>query len=197
MADENEIPVFYETYQVANLSLEGAGKLSLAYDKRWLATPAAFPISLSLPLVPDTYGADLVHPWLANLLPEERQLAALAKIIGVDRNDTIAILREIGGDTAGALSFGEPSDRKAWTYLPLPAFYKTDQPDEALSRHFEDLKERPFLVGEDGIRLSLAGGQQKSALTVLDPAGRPRPWTSPGGRCTRDSQHRGAFDDNH
>lgn len=174
MPDENEIPVFYEAYQVASLQLDDEGRLSLAYDKRWLATSAAFPISLSLPLAPDTYGAEVVHPWLANLLPEERQLAALAKIIGVDRNDTIAILREIGGDTAGALSFGAPSDRKAWTYLALPAFYNTDQPDQALSRHFEDLKARPFLVGEDGIRLSLAGGQQKSVLTVLDPAGRPR-----------------------
>ncbi len=45
------------------------------------------------------------------------------------------------------------------------------KPDAALQRHFEDLKVRPFLVGEDGIRLSLAGGQEKTVLAVLDPDG--------------------------
>jgi len=174
MAEPDHVPIFYETYRVANLELSKNGAVSLAYDERWLATPGAFPISLSLRLASEIYSAESVLPWIANLLPEERQLASLAKVIGVDRNDTIAILRAIGGDTAGALSFAEPSDRDKWTYTPLQTFYKVDKADLALSRHFEDLQERPFLVGEDGIRLSLAGGQQKAALAVLDANGRPR-----------------------
>ncbi|WP_299950240.1 HipA domain-containing protein [Hyphomonas sp. BRH_c22] len=46
-------------------------------------------------------------------------------------------------------------------------------PEVALERHFEDLQQRPFLVGEEGVRLSLAGGQKKSALAVLDANGVP------------------------
>lgn len=78
-----------------------------------------------------------------------------------------------GGDTAGALSFGEAGDRSRWSYTPLTTFYRTDDPQEALERHFEDLGRRPFLVGEEGVRQSLAGGQKKSALAVLGPDGAP------------------------
>ena len=174
MAEIDTLSVFYEGYEVGRLHLGGVGTIAFAYDLRWLDTRGAFPISVTMPLTADLYGPETVHPWIANLLPEERQLMTLAKIMGVDRNDTIAILREIGGDTAGALSFGEPSLREKWNYIPLQDFYKIDRQDDALLRHFEDLKERPFLVGEDGVRLSLAGGQQKAALTVLGPDGNPR-----------------------
>lgn len=174
MAEIDTLAVYYEAYEIGRLHLGADGTIAFAYDPRWLATPGVFPVSVTMPLTDALYAPETVHPWVANLLPEERQLVTLAKIMGVDRNDTIAILREIGGDTAGALSFGEPSLREKWTYTPLQDFYKIDTPDAALLRHFEDLKERPFLVGEDGIRLSLAGGQEKTALTVLDPHGRPR-----------------------
>lgn len=115
----------------------------------------------------------MISPWLANLLPEEEQLSILTRSLGFDRADTLAVLNEIGGDTAGALSFGVPSERAAWTYTPLTEFYGINDPEAALERHFEDLQQRPFLVGEEGVRLSLAGGQKKSALAVLDANGIP------------------------
>lgn len=83
------------------------------------------------------------------------------------------MLADIGGDTAGAVSFGSTSDIEQWSYVPLTEFYKTPDPKDALERHFDDLSERPFLAGEDGVRLSLAGGQKKTALALLDRYGRP------------------------
>jgi serine/threonine-protein kinase HipA len=169
-----EITVFYEAFPVGKLLIDNDGAISFAYDLRWTKSRGAFPISLTMPFSADTYSPDTVHPWLANLLPEERQLTTLARAIGVDRTDTIAILREIGGDTAGALSFGAPSLREDWRYEPLETFYQLEDSEAALLRHFADLKERPFLAGEDGVRLSLAGGQEKATLTVVDAGGRPR-----------------------
>lgn len=168
------VPIFYDRFEVARLAVDGQGAVSLDYDPRWQAARGAFPISLTMPLSRRSHGPERVHPWLANLLPEESQLATLARRLGVARGDTIAILREIGGDTAGALSFGAPSLRVEWEWLPLTQQYGTDDPDLALARHFDDLRQRPFLIGEDGVRLSLAGGQQKSALAVLGPDGQPK-----------------------
>lgn len=168
------VPIFYDRFQVAQLSVDGRGAVSLAYDPRWQAARGAFPVSLTMPLARRDHGPDRVHPWLANLLPEEAQLATLARRLGAARGDTLAILREIGGDTAGALSFGTPSLRAEWDWLPLVQLYGTPDPELALARHFDDLRQRPFLIGEDGVRLSLAGGQQKSALAVLGPDGRPK-----------------------
>lgn len=169
----DHVPVFFDHLHIGDVGVAGDGALSFAYTRKWLATQGAFPISVTLPLSEETYETETISPWLANLLPEEEQLTVLTRSLGLDRSDTLALLREIGGDTAGALSFAEPSKREAWNYTPLAEFYEASSEEEALEKHFRDLSTRPFLAGEDGIRLSLAGGQKKTALAVTDAEGQP------------------------
>ena len=167
------VPIWFDNLRVGEVAVGEEGSLTFTYAEKWLATRGAFPLSLTLPLETRTFGSETISPWLANLLPEERQLAILTRTLGLDRADTLALLNEIGGDTAGAVSFGFPSDRSAWAYTPLTEFYGVQDHQAALERHFEDLEARPFLAGEEGVRLSLAGGQKKTALAVLDAEGRP------------------------
>jgi serine/threonine-protein kinase HipA len=167
------VPVWLDRLHVGDVSVNDDGVLSFLYTDRWLATQGAFPLSLTMPLAAAPYPSQVISPWLANLLPEEDQLRILTKSLGLDRADTLAVLEAIGGDTAGALSFGAPADRAAWAWTPLTELYDIADPQEALERHFEDLERRPFLVGEEGVRQSLAGGQKKSALAVLGPDGTP------------------------
>lgn len=167
------VPVWFDALHVGEVTVGEDGELGFAYTPEWLATEGAFPLSLTLTLGPSPYPSAVISPWLANLLPEEEQLSILTRSLGLARADTLAILNEIGGDTAGALSFGATSERTAWAYTPLTIFYGIDDPEAALERHFDDLQQRPFLVGEEGVRLSLAGGQKKSALAVLDAQGTP------------------------
>lgn len=167
------VPVWFDALHVGDITVSDDGALGFAYTKDWIDTRGAFPLSLKLPLNDTVFPSETISPWLANLLPEEEQLTILTRSLGLDRADTLAVLAEIGGDTAGALSFGVPSERAAWSYTPLTEFYRTKDPQVALERHFADLAERPFLAGEEGVRLSLAGGQKKSALAVLDPEGKP------------------------
>lgn len=167
------VPVWFDALEVGQIEVAPDGAFSLRYADRWLQTAGAFPLSVTMPLRPSPYPSEAISPWLANLLPEEEQLTVLARSLGLAQADALAVLREIGGDTAGALSFGESGDRSRWSYTPLTTFYRTDDPQEALERHFEDLGRRPFLVGEEGVRQSLAGGQKKSALAVLGSDGAP------------------------
>lgn len=166
--------LFYERFAVGYIHLTARGQLAFEYDQRWLDTAGNFPLSVTLPLRAGRFPDAVIAPWLANLLPEEKQLVTLSRVLGLSASDVLAILREIGGDTAGAISIGEPSNRKDWHYTPIQQLYGEDSESEALARHFEDLGKRPFLVGEDGVRLSLAGGQMKTALAVLDKDGKPR-----------------------
>jgi len=167
------VPVWFDTLRVGDVGVADDGALSFAYSKKWRATGGAFPLSLTLPLQAEHHPSVVISPWLANLLPEEEQLLVLTRSLGLDRTDTLAVLREIGGDTAGALSFETPSVPADWRWTPLTDFYGIDDTEAALERHFEDLQQRPFLAGEEGVRVSLAGGQRKSALAVLDAAGKP------------------------
>ncbi len=167
------VPIWFDGLVVGKIDVAPDGSLSLRYAEQWLQTAGAFPVSVTMPLLADLYPKDVISPWLANLLPEEELLKVLTRSLGLDQADVLAVLAEIGGDTAGALSFGATSDRDLWTYVPLTTFYDTSDPQLALERHFDDLGRRPFLVGEEGVRQSLAGGQKKSALAVLGPDGAP------------------------
>ncbi|TQM90359.1 type II toxin-antitoxin system HipA family toxin [Roseinatronobacter monicus] len=167
------VPIWFDGLAVGQVDVAADGSLSLRYEELWLQTAGAFPLSVTMPLRADPYPSDVISPWLANLLPEEEQLQVLTRSLGLDQADVLAVLAEIGGDTAGALSFGAAADRAHWAYAPLTTFYDTADPHQALERHFEDLGRRPFLVGEEGVRQSLAGGQMKTALAVLGPDGAP------------------------
>ncbi|MFZ1726479.1 MAG: type II toxin-antitoxin system HipA family toxin [Albidovulum sp.] len=170
----DRLNVYYEQFVLGIIDVHDDGHLTFAYDPRWLATTGNFPLSVTLPLTDVTYPDAVITPWLANLLPEEQQLLTLSRALGLSSTDTLAILKVIGGDTAGAISIGEPSDRSQWAYQTLTAQYGTDNAEDALSAHFNDLGQRPFMVGEDGVRQSLAGGQKKTALAVVGPDGRPK-----------------------
>ena len=61
--------VFYESLAVGRLDSQGAD-LTFLYDPDWRAHPAAFPISLSMPMDQPPVEASRILPWLANLLPE-------------------------------------------------------------------------------------------------------------------------------
>ncbi len=167
------VPIWFDDLAVGQVDVAADGSLSLLYADRWLQTAGAFPLSVTMPLCADPYPSDVISPWLANLLPEEEQLQVLTRSLGLDQADILAVLAEIGGDTAGALSVGAATNRASWAYARLNSFYDTADPHLALERHFEDLGRKPFLVGEEGVRQSLAGGQKKSALAVLDPDGAP------------------------
>ncbi|MCZ4433211.1 type II toxin-antitoxin system HipA family toxin [Agrobacterium sp. SOY23] len=147
--------IFYETLPVAQLRFEGEWRLK--YDPSWEARRAAFPVSLTMPLRSGTVGADRLLPWLVNLLPETH-LAEIGQRLKISPQDIVGLLENIGRDTAGALSIGEP--RKAGINLqPVP-----DQ--AALERILDELPAKPFLVGEHGVSMSLAGVQEKLPVFV-------------------------------
>ena len=169
----NKVQVWFDDLEVGQITVADNGELSFSYAQKWLATNGVFALSLTLPLKSGPFPSKIVSPWLANLLPEEEQLRVLTRSLGLNQNDSLAVLKEIGGDTAGALSFDIPSKRQDWAYTPLTDLYDTTNAEVALERHFEDLGRRPLLVGEEGVRLSLAGGQKKTALAVLNASGQP------------------------
>ncbi|WP_431857786.1 type II toxin-antitoxin system HipA family toxin [Azospirillum sp.] len=157
------LPVFYEHLPVGTVAL-GADGPSFAYDPRWRRTRGAFPVSLTMPLDRGPFGPDVLMPWLANLLPEDAALLAVGRTLGVAPQDVIGILERIGGDTAGALAIGQLRPGAASGYRPIEG-------EADLERIIEELPAKPFLAGEDGVSMSLAGVQEKLPVALL-PDGR-------------------------
>lgn len=140
---------------VGRLWLDEKKRFCFQYDSQWLVR-SKIPLSLSLPLRTGPYLDDESHPFFANLLPEEKIRAVIARNLGVSLNNDFGLLERIGGDCAGAVSLypenGEPK-RDLGRYRQL-------SPDE-LAAIIRELPQRPLLAGEKGIRLSLAGAQKK------------------------------------
>jgi len=147
--------IFYEALPVARLTFENEWRLD--YDPSWEERRSAFPVSLTMPLRSGPIAADRLLPWLANLLPETH-LAEIGQRLKVSPQDIVGLLGHIGRDTAGALSIGAP--RKPGIHLqPVPDA-------EALERILDELPTKPFLVGERGVSMSLAGVQEKLPVFV-------------------------------
>lgn len=154
------LPVYFEDYLVGTINT-GEGGPSFAYESDWQQLRGAFPVSLTMPLNQKEVKPEIFTPWAANLLPEAAQLAAVGRHLGVAPGDVIGLLSEIGRDTAGALSFGEPGSTATddWRLIENEA---------ALQRIIDELPNKPFLAGDEGVSMSLAGVQSKVPVAVND-----------------------------
>ncbi len=82
----------------------------------------------------------------------------LAQQFQVSGQNDFALLDHIGGECAGAVTFLEPGQA-----LPVPISNENIQwlSDDEVVAILDELPNRPMLAGKDGLRLSLAGAQDK------------------------------------
>ena len=148
-----DLPVSYAGRPVATI-IADAERTDLFYHSDWQTAADRFPISIAMPVRPAPYSAELVLPWLMNLLPEGEPLRAMTRVLGMSGEDVIGLIVETGNDLAGALSIASRSWPGAPDYRLVPG-------SEALERIITELPARPFLVDEEGVSMSLAGAQDK------------------------------------
>jgi serine/threonine-protein kinase HipA len=137
--------------------------LSFAYDSNYL-TADTLPISVSMPLREEPYADRVARPCFSGLLPDEGARRRLAAALGVSHSNAFGLLEIIGGECAGALSLipqGEPLPNYSAGSLEMLE-------EKRLAEVLKLLRERPLLGGEEGVRLSLAGAQDKLAVCVID-----------------------------
>src|SRR5580658_3135689 len=156
------LPVYFEQRVVGAIDVDKSGP-GFKYDPDWIVLRGAFPISISMPLKSERITPNTFLPWAANLLPESEQLRTLGQLLGMARGDVIGLLSAIGGDTAGALSIGQPGRTSSVQWRPM------EKPED-LEQLIEELPIKPFLIGEEGVSMSLAGVQTKLAVSI-DEAG--------------------------
>jgi serine/threonine-protein kinase HipA len=157
------LDVYLRDDKVGRLEQNDSGQLSFVYDPDYCALNKVA-ISVSMPLCEEAYPDPVARPFFSGLLPDERARQRLASALGVSRENAFGLLEIIGGECAGALSLVP----EGWD---LPAFDTCEtEPlnEEQLVKVLDLLRQRPLLGGEAGVRLSLAGAQDKLAVCVQD-----------------------------
>ena len=140
------------------------GKMSFAYIREYLETDGREPISFSIPLRAEAFAHGEIEAFLSNLLPDDIIRTRIADILQIPRENTFALLKAIGGDCAGAVSFlsegtsPETSDKGEYRELS----------DKEAGRILDNLQKRPLDVGEEGFRISGAGAQDKLIACMKD-----------------------------
>ena len=159
------LSVWWEGVRVGALQIDEHGDLAFVYDAAWLADPTARAISLSLPKRPEPFNRRETRPFFAGLLPEEEQREAVARALGVSKANDFRLLEQLGGDVAGALSLWPEGETPSAT-SSLASAEPLD--DHRLVEILDTLPVRPFLAGEGGLRMSLAGAQQKLPVVLVN-----------------------------
>lgn len=153
----HELGVWLFDQCVGSLSLL-EGRLSFSYASQWLSQSDAMALSVSLPLQSEPFDDRHARPYFAGLLPEGQMRRLIARQFQVSGQNDFALLDHIGGECAGAV-----------TFLPL-GLSLPDAPrqedvqwlsEAEVLRVLDELPRRPMLAGDGGLRLSLAGAQDK------------------------------------
>lgn len=131
------------------------------------APGATMAISLSMPLRDEPYDDLICEAFFGGLLPESDSVRnVIAKRYGISARNTFSLLKAIGYDCAGAISFHDVSDEViAQNEIRFSGRIVTEK---ELASHIEDLPIRPLFIGLDGMRLSLAGAQNKAAVCIIE-----------------------------
>ena len=152
---------------VGTWSIESGGDV-LQYDNEWVASPLRRPLSLSLPFTPGNrpHKGDVVRFYFENLLPDSKDIRErVARRYQVGSTDAYTLLREIGRDCVGALQIIPAGDEPP-TDLRVQAQPLSDARVAQLIR--ATVQPAPYGISggrDDDFRISIAGAQEKTALT--------------------------------
>lgn len=151
----NRLGVYLHEKLVGYMWLDERQRFIFQYNLAWIDRPGSIALSLALPLQKEPYADDLARPFFANLLPEAEVRRVISQRLGISEKNDFILLKRIGGECAGAVSVlpegNFPQDK--------PGYRELDESE--LHKIVAELPKKPLMAGERGIRLSLAGAQNK------------------------------------
>jgi serine/threonine-protein kinase HipA len=156
-----KLDVYLHSDLTGHLVQDDGGDISFQYAEIWLSNSAAIPLSHSLPLRNELFRRKECRGFFGGILPEQAQREMIARNLGISPRNDYAMLERIGGECAGAVTFlphGDAPPEQQYGYRELS--------DDELTAVLKELPRRPLLAGEKGIRLSLAGAQDKLAVCI-------------------------------
>jgi len=158
---QTPLHVWYRERLVGRLIENSDGRLEFTYEDSWSGSSSAFPISVSLPL-DGTFQVESADAFFVNLLPEASVRQRICAALKISPGNDFQLLKDIGGDCAGALAITESETPPAaeQDYRPI-----SDEQLAAWSAGTPDAFSA--VTGQNEVRLSLAGAQDKLPVHLI------------------------------
>jgi len=171
-----ELRVLIDGGEIGSVVQDARGKFRFAYEQTYRQSPAAIPLSISMPLSVAEHEDKAIRPFLWGLLPDnDDTLNSWGRRFGVNPRNPFNLLGEVGEDLQGAIQIvpkdeiGDLKKREGTTPLSR----------EVLAKSFAELIRDPGAIqfAPGGGQFSLAGAQRKKALYLVNGK-----WYEPRGR---------------
>lgn len=158
----HSLNVFDAGAQVGALEYESLDdSFSFHYERGWVGAEGAYSISPHIPMLGQGAPSGTVRRFLENLLPEGRALDVVATTFQVARNNLYGLLRQLGQETAGALSFLTENPQ-------APPTTRREITRTELEQRLNERAEIPFAVWDGRVRMAIAGYQDKLSVYIDD-----------------------------
>lgn len=157
------LDVFLYNHYIGKLCSDNA-TLSFSYDENYLEKKDAVKLSSSLPLQKESFDHQITSAFFSGLLPDEYVRKRLARYLRISEKNTFSLLQEIGGECAGAVSIHKEGSAPDKNEKPKYRVLDDQEANDILSA----LDKRPMLAGEEDIRISGAGAQDKLVISFVD-----------------------------
>lgn len=161
--NSHKLNVYLHQILAGQLSIDTHGDMSFVYSDSYLENKNHPPLSHSLPVQKASYSTKQCRPFFSGLLPEAHMRTAIARQLGISEKNDFALLAAIGGECAGAVMILPQNT----SIVQLKPNYKTIKKKEVLEI-LQTMHQKPMIVGVDGIRLSLAGAQDKLPVAIIE-----------------------------
>jgi serine/threonine-protein kinase HipA len=174
----NELVALLDGREVGRVHKDRRGRLTFAYSDDWREAPAAYPLSLSMPLAAREHGPSVVEAFLWGLLPDsERVLDRWAAKFHISARNVFALISNVGEDCAGAVQFVPPERLEAIRSGKEDKVEWLDERD--IGERLRTLREdhAAWRLPKDTGQFSIAGAQPKTALLFQNDR-----WGIPAGR---------------
>lgn len=142
------------------------GRMSFEYASDWLEVEGSRAISLSLPMQRAKIVDDAVHAYFDNLLPDSVVIREHIKDrLGAGSTKPFDLLAKVGKDCVGALTF---TDEPATGEMPPLSLTRLCEGEVAQIIRETRFEKMLGMNSDDDFRISLAGAQEKTALTMWE-----------------------------
>jgi serine/threonine-protein kinase HipA len=135
-------------------------RFSFVYDESWRKAEGSYSISPHIGMFAEPAQSGTVRRFLENLLPEGRALDVVATTHQVSKNNIYGLIRELGQETSGALSFLAEDGRRS-----EEATTRREVTTSELKQRIDERAHIPFAVWDGRVRMSIAGYQDKLAVS--------------------------------
>ena len=110
------LTVYLNGERIGALDEDDSGLLEFRYAPEWTARSDAIPLSRSLPLRAEPFRGKHARPFFAGILPDDSPRQQVAAILGISERNDFAMLEQISGECAGAVSLLPEVVRPAYVW---------------------------------------------------------------------------------